>query len=116
MSEVRRFFCFLQYGTSARLAAPLNCMPAPEYAGRSKPGGKKSSPRPLPLDWNPDGMEQKPFEPRQLEIAEGHRVRRRSIRSLRALRSHGVFTQSVKPANKNDSAFPQMRALFEARR
>ena len=66
---VRRFFGFLQYGTSARLAAPLICMPAPEYAGRHKPGGKKSSPRPLPSDWNPDGMEQKPFELRQ------HRVR-----------------------------------------
>jgi hypothetical protein len=32
ISVVRRFFGFLQYGTSARLAAPLICMPAPEYA------------------------------------------------------------------------------------
>ena len=32
---VRRLVVFLQYGTSARLAAPLICMPAPEYAGRS---------------------------------------------------------------------------------
>jgi hypothetical protein len=32
ISAVRRFFGFLQYGTSARLAAPLICMPAPEYA------------------------------------------------------------------------------------
>ena len=32
MFMVRRFFGFLQYGTSARLAAPRNCMPAPEYA------------------------------------------------------------------------------------
>jgi hypothetical protein len=48
---VRRFFGFLQYGTSARLAAPLICMPAPEYAlhrnlrfrvngDASRPGGK----------------------------------------------------------------------------
>ena len=29
---VRYTIGFLQYGTSARLAAPLNCMPAPEYA------------------------------------------------------------------------------------
>jgi len=87
-------------------------MPAPEYALRRykrvrvngdahMPGGKQSSPRPLPLDRNPDGMEQKPFEPRQRAMAEGHRVRRRSIRSLRALRSHGVFQWSVKPASKN---------------
>ena len=44
-------------------------MPAPEYALRRykrvrvngdapMPGGKQSSPRPLPLDRNPDGMEQ----------------------------------------------------------
>lgn len=59
ISVVRRTLSFLQYGTSARLLAPLICMPAPEYAGRSeKPGGKKSSPRPLPHDRNPDGMEQ----------------------------------------------------------
>jgi hypothetical protein len=32
MSEVRRFFGFLQYGTSARLAAPLNFMPALGFA------------------------------------------------------------------------------------
>jgi hypothetical protein len=32
ISAVRRFFGFLQYGTSARLAAPLNCMLAPEHA------------------------------------------------------------------------------------
>ena len=80
ISAVRRFFGFLQYGTSARLAAPLICMPAPEHAlhgysqfrvngDTAKPGGKQSSPRPLPLKWNPDGMEQKPFELRQ------HRVR-----------------------------------------
>lgn len=33
---VRRSGVFLQNGTSARLAAPLICMPAPEYAGRYK--------------------------------------------------------------------------------
>ena len=32
----------------------------------------------------PDGMEQQPFESRRERIAEGHRVRRRSNRSLRA--------------------------------
>jgi len=32
MLTVRRFLVFLQYGTSARLAAPLKCMPAPEHA------------------------------------------------------------------------------------
>ena len=32
ISAVRRFFGFLQYGTSARLAAPLICKIAPEFA------------------------------------------------------------------------------------
>ena len=79
---------FLQYGTSARLVAPLICMPAEPFAanrgqggtGRHEPGGKKSSPRPLPLDRNPDGMEQKPYESQPETMAEDHRVRRRSNR------------------------------------
>ena len=33
---VRRTFGFLQYGTSARLEAPLIQMPAPEHVGRKK--------------------------------------------------------------------------------
>jgi hypothetical protein len=90
MSAVRRFFVFLQYGTSARLAAPLNRTFARRCVDAEQPGGKKSSPRPLPFDWNPDGMEQKPFELRQMVIAEGHRVRRRSIRLSRVLRSQGA--------------------------
>jgi hypothetical protein len=104
---VRRFFGFLQNDMSARLAAPLICMPAPGYAlprysrvrvngDAQRPGGKKSSPRPLPQDWNPDGMEQKPFELRQQAMAEGHRVRRRSNRSLRAFHKN-------EPARKNDA-------------
>ena len=88
--KVRRSVIFLQNGTSARLAAPLICMPAPEpfpaqsgqgkHVGRHEPGGKKSSPRPLPLDRNPDGMEQKPYESQPETAAEDHRVRRRSNR------------------------------------
>jgi len=55
---VRRFFGFLQYGTSARLVAPpemharARACPSPRFAAQDKrdtpkPGGKQSSPRPL---------------------------------------------------------------------
>jgi len=70
MCAVRRFFGFLQYGTSARLAAPLICMPAPEYAlprySRVRINGtltclEESSLRRVRFPasaGNPDGMEQ----------------------------------------------------------
>jgi len=88
MFAVRRTHGFLQNGTSARLAAPLIRMPASEHAlprdsrvringTLQMPGGKKSSPRPLPRLGGGirTGWSKKPFEPRQQAIAEGHRVR-----------------------------------------
>ena len=113
ISVVRRFFGFLQYGTSARLAAPLICMPAPEYAlprhSRVRINGtltclEESSLRRVRFrsigirtGWsrNPSSSGSTGcglyLEPALTMTAEGHRVRRRSIQSLRALRSHGVF-------------------------
>ena len=82
---------FLQYGTSARLVAPLICMPAPEsFAARAAKGKHKGRPGleerslrrvrfPAPAG-NPDGMEQKPYESRPGKMARDHRVRRRSKR------------------------------------
>jgi hypothetical protein len=60
MFAVRRTHVFLQNGTSARLAAPLIRMPAPEYAGRYKCLEERSLRRARfpALAGNPDGMEQ----------------------------------------------------------
>ena len=84
MSAVRRT-CFPpvrhvgQAGSAPEFCARAEALPAlsdeGEHMGRFMPGGKKSSPRPHPRGRIPDGMEQQPFEPRRLVIAEGHRVR-----------------------------------------
>src|ERR1700739_2590742 len=56
----------------------------------------------------PDGMEQQPFESRRERIAEGHRVRRRSKRSLRAF-------QGARQHISKESAFPCVQALRAAK-
>jgi hypothetical protein len=105
MSAVRRTFDFLQYGTSARLAEP------PDSHARARAllrKGRITATMFLSHDtWVRingtlksleesslrrvrfraigirTGWSEKPFEPRQWEFAEGHRVRRRSIQALR---------------------------------
>src|SRR5258708_2863755 len=76
--------------------------------GRHEPGGKKPSPRPLPLDRKPDGMEQEPYESQPEKIsAKDHRVKAAVDPSF-SLNSAGARTTCLKkqlqPAAERDTA------------